>query len=199
MEYLIALAPYALVSLTAGAIASANVAAHVAANVLLLLAAAAVAYGVHTLLVVPGLLAAVTWRNPWSYLARYRYAYRKAFRTGSADEALDKTVEAAVEAGEVSATVAGFVLPLGIDLNLDGAGVFYPLAVLFLAHVGGMDADVTPGTLVIIAIVSVMTSIGAHTMPNGGLIMVRGSRPPRRASITTRAAGRSASPSHACL
>lgn len=65
------------------------------------------------------------------------------------------------------------MLPLGIDLNLDGAGVYYPLAVLYLAHIGGMDQDVTPGTLVIIAIVSIMTSIGAHTMPNGGIIMVR--------------------------
>jgi len=173
MEYLISAAPVALVSLTAGAIASASDQRHVAIDIALFLAACTATYMSHTLVFVPSLFAAVTWRNPWAYLSKFRYAFRKAFRTSSADEALDKTVEAAVETGEVSATVAGFVLPLGIDLNLDGAGVYYPLAVLMLAHTGGMDADVTPGTLVIIAIVSVMTSIGAHTMPNGGLIMVR--------------------------
>jgi hypothetical protein len=32
----------------------------------------------------------------------------------------------------VTSSVAGFVLPLGLDINLDGSGVYYPLAVLFL-------------------------------------------------------------------
>ncbi len=54
--------------------------------------------------------------------------------------------------------MAGFVLPLGVDMNLDGsgarlcvkcignplyggaAGVYYPLAVLFLALVGGLNS-----------------------------------------------------------
>lgn len=107
VEYLIALAPYALCSLMAGAIASAADVGHVAADVALLVVAAAAVYGFHTLIVVPSLFMAVVRRNPWAFLAKFRYAYRKAFRTGSADEALDKTVEAAVESGEISSTVAG--------------------------------------------------------------------------------------------
>ena len=61
--------------------------------------------------------------------------FSQAFRTGSADEALEKTVVTAVESGEISSAVAGFVLPLGIDLNLDGSGIYYPLAVLYLGQV----------------------------------------------------------------
>lgn len=154
---------------------------------LLLLLAAVAAYALHTLVVIPALLAAVTRRNPYTFLLRFRAAHAKAFRTGSSEEALDATVEAAVESGELSAAVAGawagrsgvvgvvrcqvchhgraggrltstllppprshtgtagFVLPLGIDLNLDGAGIYYPLAVLYLGEIGGYSGTVTVG------------------------------------------------------
>ena len=144
----------------------------VVVDIVLLVAAALVAYMFHTLVFMPVLLACTTRRNPWTLLWKFRFAIRKAFRTGSADDALDKTVECAIESGEVSPAIAGFVLPLGIDLNLCGAGIYYPLAVLYLASVSGYMLDVTWGTIVIIVFVSTMSSIGSHVMPNGGIIMV---------------------------
>jgi Na+/H+-dicarboxylate symporter len=74
---------------------------------LLLLLAAGAAYALHTLVVIPALLGAVTRRNPYRYLLKFRAAYAKAFRAGSSEEALDATVEAAVDSGELSAAVAG--------------------------------------------------------------------------------------------
>jgi hypothetical protein len=40
------------------------------------------------------------------------------------------------------------VLPLGIDLNLDGSGIYFPLAVLFLGDIGGYSGSVTVGACV---------------------------------------------------
>ena len=145
MEYLISVAQLALVSLMAGAVASTSRGQFIPVDILVLMVAAACAYLFHAFVFIPMLFHVVTWRNPWRYMWKFRFAYRKAFRTGSADDTLDKTVECAVESGEISPTVAGFVLPLGIDLNLNGGGIYYPLAVLYLSAVGGFSEDVTWG------------------------------------------------------
>ena len=172
MSTLIRVAPLGLVCLMGGAVATATSGMAILQDAGVLLVATACSYAMHTFIFIPLLLFVLTGRNPYTYLARFRTSYRKAFRTSSAEEALEKTVVAAVESGEVTSTVAGFVLPLGIDLNLDGSGLYYPLAVLFLGQVSGHGEDVTPGTLVVISLVSTLSSIGAHVMPNGGLILL---------------------------
>ena len=155
MEYLISAAQIALASLFAAAVASANRQELVPINILILMGSSACAYAFHMLVFIPILFHFVTWRNPWIYMWKFRFAYRKAFRTGSADDSLDKTVECAVESGEISPAVAGFVLPLGIDLNLNGAGIYYPLAVLYLSAVGGFAEDVTWGERRALCVVAV--------------------------------------------
>jgi solute carrier family 1 (glutamate transporter), member 7 len=172
MEALIFFAPFALIFLMAAAIATSSSLTNAGLDAAYLLIAATIAYCIHAFIMTPFLLFVFTRINPYKYLATYKLAYRTAFRTGSAESALDKTIMCAVESGEVSSTVAGFVLPLGIDLNLDGSGLYYPLAVLYLANIGGYAGDVTAGTLVIIVIVSTLAAIGAHQMPNGGLILI---------------------------
>jgi Na+/H+-dicarboxylate symporter len=90
---------------------------------------------------------------------------------------------------QVSSAVAGFVLPLGVDFNLDGSGVYYPLAVLFLGFIAGLSAvslhtcypfspaqlwlqEVDAGTVVLVVIISTVASIGSHHSNNSGIILM---------------------------
>lgn len=162
----------ATISLVAGAILTAHDPWTSIANFFLLLLSAVVGYVFHSLIVIPVLLLAVTRTNPFVYLIHFRRACWEAFVSGEVEDALDASVSTAVEKGGVSGTVAGFVLPLGADINLDGSGVYFPLAVLFLGFVGGYSNDVTWGTFIIIALVSTGSAIGGLHVENGGLIMV---------------------------
>jgi Na+/H+-dicarboxylate symporter len=92
-------------------------------------------------------------------------------------------IETAVDKGKVAGATAGFVLSLGLDLNLSGSGVYYPLAVLWMVRCGGYWNALSSGTLAIIGIVSTASVIGAQHFPNYGLIMVRGAVAQPRATL----------------
>ena len=63
--------------------------------------------------------------------------------------------------------VAGFVLPLGATMNMNGTALFEGMTVLFLAQVFGVDLGLGMQALVIA--MSVITAIGAAGVPSGSI------------------------------
>ncbi len=90
-----------------------------------------------------------------------------AFSTSSSMATLPTSIATAENRLGVQPKIAGFVLPLGATMNMNGTALFEGVTVLFLAQVFGVDLSL--GAQVIVVILSVMTAIGAAGVPGGSL------------------------------
>ena len=103
-----------------------------------------------------------------------RFAYNTspalltAFSTASSSATLPLTVECAEEKNNVSPRTAGFVLPLGATINMDGTALYEAVAVIFIAQINGITLG--PPELVIIFLTATLAAIGAAGIPEAGLV-----------------------------
>jgi DAACS family dicarboxylate/amino acid:cation (Na+ or H+) symporter len=67
----------------------------------------------------------------------------------------------------VPPAIAGFVLPLGATMNMNGTALYEGVTVLFLAQVFGVDLNL--GQQVVVALLAVITAVGAAGVPGGSL------------------------------
>ncbi len=110
-----------------------------------------------------------------SFYSRCRALMVTAFSTSSSSATLPTTIRTAEENFGVPREVAGFVLPLGATMNMNGTAMFEGVTVLFLAQVFGVNLDLM--TQAIVVIMSVVTAIGVAGVPSGSiplLVMVLG-------------------------
>ncbi len=117
----------------------------------------------------------VAGRSPWEFFRKIRVVMLTAFSTSSSNATLPTTMEVAQEELGIPREVAGFVLPLGATLNMNGTALFEGATVLFLAQVFGVP--LTLGQQVIVVLMSVVTAIGVAGIPSGSiplLMMVLG-------------------------
>ncbi len=70
----------------------------------------------------------------------------------------------------VSASVSGFVLPLGMAINMTGSAVYIVICVLFCAQAYGVTLSLYQ--YLILALVSTLGSVGAAGYPSGAVIML---------------------------
>ncbi|MFQ5495420.1 MAG: dicarboxylate/amino acid:cation symporter, partial [Phycisphaerae bacterium] len=97
-----------------------------------------------------------------------RQAMMTALGTDSSSATLPVTLECATEQGGVSRKAAGFVLPLGSTINMDGTALYEAVAVVFLAQAYGIE--LSGMTLVLVAITATFAAIGAAGIPSAGLV-----------------------------
>jgi dicarboxylate/amino acid:cation (Na+ or H+) symporter, DAACS family len=113
--------------------------------------------------------------SPRTLFSRGRYMMVTAFSTSSSSATMPTTLRTAEEEFGVPRQVAGFVIPLGATMNMNGTALFEGMTVLFLAQVFGIDLSITAQLIVIV--MSVITAIGAAGVPGGSiplLVMVLG-------------------------
>lgn len=113
---------------------------------------------------------AVRWlvgMNPIRFFARCRGLMATAFGTSSSSATLPTTIKTAVTEFGVPPKIAGFVLPLGATLNMNGTALFEGCAVLFLAEVAGVDLSL--GMQLLVIGLAVLTAVGAAGVPGGSL------------------------------
>ena len=105
-------------------------------------------------------------------IARFAYntspALLTAFSTASSSATLPLTVECAEEKNQVSPRTAGFVLPLGATINMDGTALYEAVAVIFIAQINGIALG--PPELAIIFLTATLAAIGAAGIPEAGLV-----------------------------
>ncbi|MES2123354.1 MAG: dicarboxylate/amino acid:cation symporter [Gemmatimonadota bacterium] len=90
-----------------------------------------------------------------------------AFSTSSSMATLPTSIATAERELGVQPKIAGFVLPLGATMNMNGTALFEGVTVLFLAQVFGVHLGL--GAQAIVVVLSVMTAIGAAGVPGGSL------------------------------
>jgi len=109
----------------------------------------------------------VAGRNPWEFFRKIRLVLITAFSTSSSNATLPTTMQVAQEELGMPREVAGFVLPLGATLNMNGTALYEGATVLFLAQVFGVSLSL--GQQLIVVLMSVVTAIGVAGIPGGSL------------------------------
>lgn len=118
---------------------------------------------------IPVLLKAVG-ISPIQYLKAVYPALITAFSTSSSAATLPVTLECVEKKAGVSNRVCSFVIPLGLSMNMAGSALYECVAVLFIAQVYGICLPFSHQLLV--AILSLITSMGVGGIPSGSLVGV---------------------------
>ena len=123
---------------------------------------------IHGLLVYSALLKGLTGLPPTLLLYKMRPVWAFAFSTASSAATIPITMRAVEKRLGVKPSVAGFTVPLGATINMDGTAIMQGVATVFIAQVYGIDLTVV--TLLTVILTATMASIGAAAVPGVGLI-----------------------------
>jgi len=123
--------------------------------------------GIFMLVVYPLTLKFVAGRSPAAFYREAWIVIVTAFSTSSSNATLPTTLRVAEEKLGVPNEVAGFVVPLGATMNMDGTALFEGVTVLFIAQVFGIDLAL--GEQVLVILMAVVVSVGAAGVPGGSI------------------------------
>ncbi|HEX7118231.1 MAG TPA: dicarboxylate/amino acid:cation symporter [Longimicrobiales bacterium] len=121
----------------------------------------------HQVVIIPAFARGLVGVRPSDFFRRTRTLMVTAFSTSSSNATLPTTIRTAQEEFGVPKHVAGFVLPLGATMNMNGTALFEGMTVLFLAQVFGVHLSL-PMQIVVVAM-AVVTAIGAAGVPSGSI------------------------------
>jgi dicarboxylate/amino acid:cation (Na+ or H+) symporter, DAACS family len=105
--------------------------------------------------------------NPLEFFKKAKLVMLTAFSTSSSNATLPTTIRVAEKSMGMPPEIAGFVLPLGATMNMNGTSLFEGATVLFLAQVFGVNLSL--GTQVIVVVMAVITAIGTAGIPGGSI------------------------------
>lgn len=121
----------------------------------------------HQFGVIALLVRTLTGLRPGEFYRRARTLMVTAFSTSSSNATLPTTIRTAQEEFGVPREVAGFVLPLGATMNMNGTALFEGMTVLFLAQAFGVELSLT--SQVVVVVMTVLTAIGTAGVPGGSI------------------------------
>jgi len=125
---------------------------------------------IHMFITLPLLLRTLGRLNPVKHYRGMLPALFTAFSTCSTIVTLPLTMKAVTEESGASKRAAGFVLPIGATMNMDGTALYECVATIFIAQVYGFDLSLTAQLTV--AVTAVLASIGAASIPMSGMVMM---------------------------
>ena len=105
--------------------------------------------------------------SPLTFFSRVRNVMITAFSTSSSNATLPTSIKTAEEELGIPPQLAGFVLPLGATMNMNGTALFEGVTVVFLAQVFGVPLSL--GQQAVVVVLSVLTAIGAAGVPGGSI------------------------------
>ncbi len=122
----------------------------------------------HGVLVLPAILYLFTGKNPLWFWRGAREALLTAFATSSSAATLPVTLRCMIQNLQVKPEIAGFVVPLGATMNMDGTALYEASAALFIANLVGLDLSFVQQLIVFL--VSMTAAIGAPGLPSAGMV-----------------------------
>jgi len=122
----------------------------------------------HGLVVLPLILYFVTGMTPIKFWQGAREALITAFATSSSSATLPITLRCVEQNFLVKRDIAGFVLPLGATVNMDGTALYEAAAALFVANLVGVDLNLTQQMIVFLT--AMLASMGAPGIPSAGMV-----------------------------
>ena len=121
----------------------------------------------HLFVVIPILARTLAGVKPYDFLRRARAPMVTAFSTSSSNATLPTSIRTAQQEFGVPPEIAGFVLPLGSTMNMNGTALFEGITILFLAQVFGVQLGL--GAQAVVVAMAIITAIGAAGVPGGSI------------------------------
>jgi len=122
----------------------------------------------HGAVVLPLLLWIFGRMSPWTFFKGTRTALITAFATSSSSATMPLSMKCAQENLGVRPQTAGFVIPLGTQLNMDGTALYEAAAALFVANLVGLDLNLTQQ--IVVCLTAMIASLGAPGIPSAGMV-----------------------------
>ena len=110
--------------------------------------------------------------SPWKFFNRVRSALVTAFSTSSSSATLPTALATAEENLGIPKQIAGFVLPLGSTMCMNGTALFEGITVITLAQAFGVQLGL--GQMIAVMVMSVITAVGAAGVPGGSIPLLVG-------------------------
>lgn len=122
----------------------------------------------HGIVVLPLLLYLVTRKSPLWFWRGARAALITAFATSSSTATLPITLRCTEQNLHVRKDIAGFVVPLGATMNMDGTALYEAAAALFIANLAGIELSLAQQLIVFVT--AMVASMGAPGIPSAGMV-----------------------------
>ena len=110
--------------------------------------------------------------SPLKFFGRVRSAIVTAFSTSSSSATLPTALAVSEQNLGIPKHIAGFVLPLGSTMCMNGTALFEGITVIFLAQVFGVVLNL--GQMIVVMIMAVLTAVGAAGVPGGSIPLLVG-------------------------
>lgn len=123
---------------------------------------------VHGIVVLPLLLYWVTKMSPLYFWRGAREALITAFATSSSSATIPVTLRCVEQHLHVKPDIAGFVIPLGATINMDGTALYEAAAALFVANLVGVDLNLLQQ--LVIFLTAMIAAMGAPGIPSAGMV-----------------------------
>ncbi|MFO7922731.1 MAG: dicarboxylate/amino acid:cation symporter [Bacteroidales bacterium] len=168
VSFIIWTAPLGVFGIIAGIVATSGFSAFRSLGFYFIIVLAGLA--IHMFFTLPLLLWTLGKVNPAKHYKGMIPALLTAFSTCSTIVTLPLTLKAVTENSGASEKAAGFVLPIGATVNMDGTALYECVAAIFIAQVYGFDLSL--GAQITVAVTAVLASIGAASIPMSGMVMM---------------------------
>jgi Na+/H+-dicarboxylate symporter len=122
----------------------------------------------HALVVYSLAVKSLTGLSPRILLSKMRPVWAFAFSTASSGATLPVTLRTVEKRLGVHNSVAGFTVPLGATINMDGTAIMQGVATVFIAQVYGIDLGM--GDFLTVILTATLASVGTAAVPGVGLI-----------------------------
>jgi len=122
----------------------------------------------HGIVILPLLLYFFTKINLFILWQGAREAIMTAFATSSSSATIPITLRVVEKNLKVKSDIAGFVIPIGATMNMDGTALYEASAALFIANLSGIDLGI--GQQIIVFFTAMMGAIGAPGIPSAGMV-----------------------------
>ncbi|CAK4691903.1 hypothetical protein LEN26_018831 [Aphanomyces euteiches] len=122
----------------------------------------------HSLIVLPLIVLVATRCNPFPYFQHCIPAYLFAFGSASSLATLPVAIEC-IERAKIGRSIAHIAMPFGAPHNLNGAALYYPLAMVYLTNLAGLGDEWTPSRYVVLFLAGWIGCAATAPVPGGAI------------------------------
>ena len=166
LGWIMRLAPLGIMALLLKLIATQDIALLSALSRFVLVVMGATLF--HGLVVLPLILYVFTRIGPVTFLKGARESLITAFSTSSSSATIPVTLRCVEKNLHVKSEIAGFVVPLGATVNMDGTALYEAVAAIFVANLSGIHLNIVQQ--IIVFLTAILASIGAPGIPSAGMV-----------------------------
>jgi DAACS family dicarboxylate/amino acid:cation (Na+ or H+) symporter len=127
---------------------------------------------IHVLVNLSAIIRFLVGMSPAKFFSRVRGALVTAFSTSSSSATLPTALATAEQNLGIPPRIAGFVLPLGSTMCMNGTALFEGVTVITLAQ--AFNVNLSLGQMIAVMVMSVLTAIGAAGVPGGSIPLLVG-------------------------